>query len=613
MSLDHAEIIERLPPEGLKILPNKVWPFIWFFLRQIKGRFAVLMALGVVAGMLSSSAAFFFGQMINVFVTTPQGGDIWPALQTPFTLYVIFVLVCAPILYNTQGWLNSVSLPYFASLIRRQLALYLHQHSYRYFQDDFAGRLAGKVVEMPYALRQIVSDITGPFVYASVTFLSSFAIFLWVGSSFALATGIYLSLYMANTVYFVPRVRHLSEVASQKRSVMRGRFVDILSNMLLVKIFARGTHEDRYFTESLHATAGAVATEEVMITRMFRIQHVLNSSFMLSLVLFAVHGWQTGAMNTAKISTILPVALNMIQAAFWLTEIYTGFFQRIGEVEEGMETIVRAHDVVDKPAAPILRARNGAIDFDNVTFSYPSRPMFENFNLHIPAHQRVGLVGPSGAGKSSLMQLLLRLHDVQGGRILIDGQNIADVTQDSVRSNIAFIPQMADMLHRSVRDNIAYGDLQADDEAIVAAAKVAQAHEFIRDLRDSKSGQGYDAVVGERGVKLSGGQRQRVAIARAVLKDAPIVVLDEATSALDSESERLIQDSLRELMKGRTVLAIAHRLSTIAHLDRLIVMDAGRVVEDGSHEELLARGGLYARLWGLQSGGFLGENLKTKI
>jgi len=613
MSLDHAEIIERLPPEGLQSLPNKVWPFIWFFLRQIRGRFAVLMALGIVAGILSSSAAFFFGQMINVFVTTPQGTDIWPALQTPFTLYVIFVLVCAPILYNTQGWLNSVSLPYFASLIRRQLALYLHQHSYRYFQDDFAGRLAGKVVEMPYALRQIVSDITGPFVYASVTFLSSFVIFLWVGSSFALATGIYLALYMANTVYFVPRVRHLSEVASQKRSVMRGRFVDILSNMLLVKIFARGTHEDRYFTESLHATAGAVATEEVMITRMFRIQHVLNSSFMLSLVLFAVNGWQTGSMNTAKISTILPVALNMIQAAFWLTEIYTGFFQRIGEVEEGMETIVRAHEVVDKPAAPILKARNGAIDFDNVTFSYPSRPMFENFNLHIPAHQRVGLVGPSGAGKSSLMQLLLRLHDVQGGRILIDGQNIADVTQDSVRSNIAFIPQMADMLHRSVRDNIAYGDLQADDEAIVAAAKVAQAHEFIRDLRDSRSGQGYDAVVGERGVKLSGGQRQRVAIARAVLKDAPIVVLDEATSALDSESERLIQDSLRELMKGRTVLAIAHRLSTIAHLDRLIVMDAGRVVEDGSHEELLARGGLYARLWGLQSGGFLGENLKAKI
>jgi ATP-binding cassette subfamily B multidrug efflux pump len=277
-----------------------------------------------------------------------------------------------------------------------------------------------------------------------------------------------------------------------------------------------------------------------------------------------------------------------------------------------MEAIIHAHDVTDKPGAPKLVIRDPIIRFDAVKFAYPSRPIFENFNLTIPAHQRVGFIGPSGAGKSSLMQLLLRLHDIQGGQITIDGQNIAQVTQDSVRNAIGFIPQSADLLHRTVRDNIAYGDLNATQDQIIAAAKLAQAHDFITELRDSRGGRGYDATVGERGVKLSGGQRQRLAIARAVLKNAPILILDEATSSLDSESEQLIQASLRELMKNRTVLAIAHRLSTIAHLDRLVVMQDGRIVEDGAHADLLAKGGLYARLWNLQSGGFLGETKRIE-
>lgn len=608
--MDHGQIIEKLPESGLTRLPDTIWKFLWFFMRQIKTRLVVLSIMGIVAGCLGSLSAYFFGQIIEVFVETTDKAQLLPNLQTPILLYASLILVAVPVLYNTQGYLNSVTLPYYAAMVRRQLALYLHQHSYRYFQDDFAGRLAGKVLEMPYAMRQIVNDITGPFIYAATTFITTLVIFAWIGTYFAGFTAVYILLYLINLKYFIPKIARMSEEASRKRSIMRGRFVDIVTNIFLVKIFARRAHEDAYFRASLHDNAGAVAKQEITITRMFRMQHILNSSIMLCLIYASVSAWQSDALTTAQISMILPMALNMISATFWLTEIYTGFFERLGEVQEGMEAVVHAHEVTDKPDAKKISVATPTITFDNVTFSYPARPMFENFNIDIKAKQRVGLVGPSGAGKSTLMQLVLRLHDVQGGQILIDGQNISAVTQDSLRESIAVIPQMADMLHRTVRDNIAYGLPDATDDKIIEAAKRAQAHDFILGLKDAKGNTAYDSTVGERGVKLSGGQRQRIAIARAILKNAPILILDEATASLDSESEKLIQRALEDVMKDRTVIVIAHRLSTIAHLDRLIVLQDGKIVEDGTHAELLGEGGLYARLWNLQSGGFLSDNHK---
>lgn len=610
--MNHVGIIHRLPQNGKIALPKTLFAFIWYFIRQMCFRFWLLVILGVLAGICSALTPYFFGKLVQVFTDTIDKDQIWQNLKEPLIWFTFISLICAPILYNVQGWLSSVTLPFFANLIRRQLMLYAQGHSYRFFQDDFAGRLAGKIVEMPVAIRLIVSDITGPFIYAAVTFIVSLIVFATIGWMLCLFAALYILGYAINTLYFIPKIQSLSENLSIKRSIVRGRAVDVLSNIFLVKLFARQNFEDKNFVKAITDSASATSVEEVTITRMFRVQHVLNSSFMLSLIYATVMGWQAGIISTAEISMILPVSMSMVSATFWLTEVYTQFFQRLGEVQEGMMALVTPHDVIDSEDAKPLIINKPIIEFKAVNFSYPSRPMFEDFNLTIRPHERIGLVGPSGAGKSSFVQLLLRLHDIQSGEILIDGQNIKNVTQNSLREQIGMIPQNADLLHRTVRENIAYGHLEATEDEIIQAAKHAEAHDFIMTLRDKDGRAGYDALVGERGVKLSGGQRQRLAIARALLKNAPILVLDEATASLDSESEKLIQKSLQTVMQDRTVIVIAHRLSTIAHLDRLIIMDNGNIIEDGSHEELLKKDGLYARLWALQSGGFLGGTKAAK-
>ncbi|MCB9965350.1 MAG: ABC transporter ATP-binding protein [Rhodospirillales bacterium] len=380
-----------------------------------------------------------------------------------------------------------------------------------------------------------------------------------------------------------------------------------MTNILNVKLFARTGYEDRAFTRILSDFAATLERKDIHFHRFVCKLDSLMKAIWVFPTVYVLYAWQQGTVSTGDVAMVMSLSIHLGFNMWGFTFTLSGFFEHLGQAQEGMETITKAYHVTDKENAPVLKVKQGVLECNSMQFRYGANMIFDDFNLKIPAGQKVGLIGPSGAGKSSLVQLLLRLYDIEGGEILIDGQNIADVQQDSLRENIAVIPQSTDLLHRSLRENIGYGRLDATEDEIIAAAKRSHAHEFILNMEDKDGNKGYDAKVGERGVKLSGGQRQRIAIARAILKDAPILILDEATSALDSESEKLIQESLQDLMQGKTVIAIAHRLSTISHLDRLIVMDGGKIIEDGTHAQLLKNKGLYAKLWSMQSGGFLQE------
>jgi ATP-binding cassette subfamily B multidrug efflux pump len=413
--------------------------------------------------------------------------------------------------------------------------------------------------------------------------------------------------YVVLMRFFVPEAQKRSLKVSEDRSALVGRIVDSYTNILTVKLFARADMERSAVRSAMarHLVSYLSSMRVFTVTKAALV--VLNTLLALSTAILSLWLWSRGEMSPGEIAAGLALVLRIGDMSGWFMQVLRGIFDNVGVVQESMETVSRPHAVVDAPGAKPLTVGAGEVRFDDVTFHYGrGEGVFDGLSLTVRPGEKVGLVGPSGAGKSTLVSLLLRLHDLEGGRILIDGQDIARVTQDTLREAVAVVTQDTSLLHRSIRDNIAYGNPEAGDRAIEDAAELAHAQHFIPQLEDHKGRRGYDARVGERGVKLSGGQRQRIAIARVILKDAPILVLDEATSALDSEVEAAIQASLQSLMEGKTVIAIAHRLSTIAALDRLIVLEGGRVVEEGTHAELLERGGLYARLWQRQSGGFLG-------
>ncbi|PSM18629.1 multidrug ABC transporter ATP-binding protein [Nitratireductor sp. StC3] len=490
--------------------------------------------------------------------------------------------------------------------IRWQVHRYLLKQSMTFYQDEFAGRIATKLMQTALAVRECVIKLFDVMNYVTVYFAGM--LFIVAAADWRLATPIaaWLVAYIFLMRYFVPRLGRVAEVQADARSLMTGRVVDSYTNIQTVKLFSHANREARYARDGMASFLDAVYRQMRLVTGLYGVLYVLNSLCLFAVGALGIWLWLAEAVTVGAIAVALGLVLRLWGMSQWIMWELSALFENIGTVRDGINSISLPRLVEDKPDAGPLEVSQGGIVFDNVRFHYgKEKGVIEQLSLTIRPGEKVGVVGRSGAGKSTLVNLVLRFYDIEAGRILIDGQDIAEVTQDSLRANIGMVTQDTSLLHRSVRDNILYGRPDATEEMMLDAAAKAETLSFVAELTDPKGRKGFDAHVGERGVKLSGGQRQRIAIARVMLKDAPILILDEATSALDSEVEAAIQENLYRLMEGKTVIAIAHRLSTIAAMDRLVVMDKGRVIEEGTHEELLARGGLYAQLWERQSGGFL--------
>ena len=594
--------------------PDKLGRFMAFYLRDVRGYLGVVLLSALVLAAVESVLLLGVGRFVDLLArTTP--GDLWEQHGSVLIAVAVLFLVLRPVAnIINEGVINQEVVPQLTNRIRWRTHLYTLGHSLSYFQGDFAGRLANRITQVGPALRDVAVETLDIVVfvatYAIVILVAFSTVSLWL----ALPMLLWMIGYVVLMRYFVPEAQKRSLRVSEERSALVGRIVDSYTNILTVKLFARADMERSSVRRAMatHLVAYLASMRVFTVTKGILV--LLNTLLALATAGLSLWLWSRGQMTPGEIAAGLALVLRIGDMSGWFMQVLRGIFDNVGVVQESMETVSRPHAVVDAPDAKPLVVGAGEVRFDGVTFHYGrGEGVFEGLSLTVRPGEKVGLVGPSGAGKSTLVNLLLRLHDLEGGRILVDGQDIARVTQDSLREAVAVVTQDTSLLHRSIRDNIAYGNPQADDGAVEEAAELAHAQGFIPQLEDHKGRRGFDARVGERGVKLSGGQRQRIAIARVILKDAPILVLDEATSALDSEVEAAIQESLTSLMEGKTVIAIAHRLSTIAALDRLIVLDEGRVVEEGTHAELLERGGLYARLWARQSGGFLGSREEAAL
>mgnify|MGYP003641178493 FL=1 len=494
--------------------------------------------------------------------------------------------------------------------IRWLVHRYLLKQSMAFYQDEFAGRIATKLMQTALAVRECVIKLIDVLNYVVVYFLGTLLVVGIADWRLTLPMIAWMLGYMLLMRVYIPKMGKVAERQADARSVMTGRIVDSYTNIQTVKLFSHSRRESTYAREGMDGFMVTVYRQMRLVTQVNFLLYMLNGLLLVSVTSLAIWLWLNEAATIGAVAVSTGLVLRLWGMSQWIMWELSALFENIGTVQDGINSISQPQIVQDVEDAPALQVERGEIRFDHVLFHYgKDQGVFDDLHLTIKPGEKIGLVGRSGAGKSTLVNLLLRFHDVEGGRILIDGQNIAEVNQESLRQHIGMVTQDTSLLHRSVRDNILYGRPDADEAMLIKAAKQARSEHFIAELEDAKGRTGFDAHVGERGVKLSGGQRQRIAIARVMLKDAPILILDEATSALDSEVEAAIQDSLNTLMQGKTVIAIAHRLSTIAAMDRLIVMDQGRIIEDGTHAELLAQGGLYAQLWARQSGGFLGEDV----
>jgi ATP-binding cassette subfamily B multidrug efflux pump len=590
---------ESMPPASLLA-------FYWRYCRQVWPCLACLMAVGLIVSVVEVSILRFVGALVDMLrATSPE--RVLHDYGVSFVVMGVVILVVRPLANIAHDLLTQQAIaPGFTNLVRWQTHRYVLRQSLTYFANDFAGRIASNVVQTGASLRESIVQAIDALWFVAIFSISTLVILAQADWRLACPLALWIVGYISTLSSFVPEIRRRSERIAHKRAIVTGRIVDSYANIQTVKLFAHLEREDAHARRALVEHTATFSNETRLITLMNGTVSGLNSVLIMSTGALAIWLWMRGAVTLGDIALASGLTIRIANMSGWIMWVSIGIFENVGVVQEGMRTIARPHTLVDRPASPALVASRGAIRFEHVRFHYgKAGGVIDDLSLSIAPGEKVGLVGRSGAGKSTLANLLLRFHDVESGRILIDGQDIAGVTQDSLRQQIGMVTQDTSLLHRSVADNILYGRPEAPLEAAVAAARQAHAHEFVQGLADPGGRQGYDAQVGERGVKLSGGQRQRIAIARVLLKNAPILVLDEATSALDSEVEAAIQESLYALMEGKTVIAIAHRLSTIAAMDRLIVLDRGAIVETGAHHELLARDGLYAALWRRQSGGFL--------
>ena len=605
------KLVHPYPENVLKPPPSGFTAFIWACTKGLRRYILAMTTLTAIIGAFEALLFAMMGRIVD-WLSHIAPSQLWTQERSSL-IWLAVVLIASPLLIALQTFFKHQTLAgAFPMMLRWKFHRLMLNQSMSFYQDEFAGRVAAKVMQTALAVRDVCMIMGDILVFVMIYFVTMAAVVggfdLWMLAPFF---G-WLVLYMAALRYFVPRLSKVARNQADARSLMTGRITDAYTNIATVKLFSHAGREAGYARSAMQDFLLTVNRQMRLVSGFEIVNHTLNMVLILSTAGVALWLWTQGQLGIGAVAAATAMALRLNGIAHWVMWEMAALFEHVGTVQDGINTLSRAHEVKDLPDAQPLDVKRGELVFENVSFAYgatgpDARQVIDKLNLNIRPGEKIGLVGRSGAGKSTIVNLLLRFYDVEHGRVLIDGQDIAHVTQDSLRAQVGMVTQDTSLLHRSVRDNILYGRPDAGDDDMIAAAHRAEAHDFIGNLGDAHGRKGYDAHVGERGVKLSGGQRQRIAIARVMLKDAPILLLDEATSALDSEVEAAIQESLYRLMEGKTVVAIAHRLSTIAAMDRLIVLDQGRIVEQGSHQELLAHNGLYARLWSHQSGGFLGE------
>ncbi|EKO3511908.1 ABC transporter ATP-binding protein [Vibrio fluvialis] len=598
---------QAFPQDEPQRPPNTLWAFCRHYTKGYEKPLMVMALLSTTIAIIEVSLFGFMGQLVDWLSTSNPETFLEENRHTLISLSLL-LLVGMPILVSIYSLLiHQTMLGNYPMSIRWLAHRYLLKQSLSFYQDEFAGRIATKVMQTALSVRETVMKTLDVFVYVAVYFTAMVVMLAQADWRLMIPMLLWLVAYIMIQIRFVPKLKKVSAEQADARSLMTGRIVDSYTNIATVKLFSHSRRETEYAEEGMEGFLDTVYRQMRLVTGFNIWVEISNYILVFTIAAMSIYLWMTSAITVGAIAIAISLALRINGMSKWIMWEVGGLFENMGTVVDGMHMLSKPIAIQDKPNAKALQVSQGGIEFDDVSFHYgENKGVIDHLNLTIKPGEKVGVVGRSGAGKSTLVNLLLRFHDVESGSIRIDGQDISAVTQDSLRSEIGMVTQDTSLLHRSIRDNILYSNPTASEDDLLRATQQAHAHEFIENLTDPFGNVGYDAQVGERGVKLSGGQRQRIAISRVLLKDAPLLVLDEATSALDSEVEAAIQESLNELMQGKTVIAIAHRLSTIAAMDRLIVLDKGQIVEQGTHQQLIDHNGIYAHLWAHQTGGFIG-------